>query len=115
MEVFALESMAGWIRAQLLMGDAVSIRPALEELLDYLYTVGPFFGADTPLRMLWTCYQALLALGDDRAAAMLEKAVDLLETAVSHIPDAPTRHSFLQNISWHREIMLATSERMFYN
>lgn len=115
MEVFALESMAGWIRAQLLLGNIACTRPVLEEMLDYLYTVGPFYGADTPLRMLWTCYQALLANADDRAKDILEKTVDLLETAVSNIPDEATRHSFLENVSWHREIMLAASERMFYN
>ncbi len=108
MEVFALESMAGWIRAQLILGNAAGTRPVLEEMLDYLYTVGPFIGADAPLRMLWTCYQALLANADDRAQPLLEKTVDLLKTAVSHIPDEPTRNSFLENVSWHREIMLAS-------
>jgi hypothetical protein len=115
MEVFALESMAGWIRAQMLLGDAACTRPVLEEMLDYLYTVGPFYGADSPLRMLWTCYQALLANADDRAPSILAETVALLKTAVSYIPDETTRHSFLQNISWHREITLAAPEQLFYN
>ena len=115
MEVFALESMAGWIRGQLSMGNIAQTMPVLEELLEYLYTVGPFSGADTPILILWTCYQALVANGDDRAPDVLDRTVELLKTAVSHIPDETTRQSFLENVSWHREIMLASLERMFYN
>ncbi|MBE2222143.1 MAG: tetratricopeptide repeat protein [Anaerolineae bacterium] len=115
MEAFALESMAGWVRAQLVLGNARQTMPVLEELLNYLKNIGLFHGANTPLLMLWTCYQVLLALGDDRAGVVLAKAVELLETAVSHIPDETSRHTFIQNAYWRREIMLAASERMFYN
>jgi hypothetical protein len=58
--------------------------------------------------MLWTCYQALLINGDKRAQDVLVTASDMLETAVSNIPDDPTRRSFLENFPWHREIMLAS-------
>ena len=115
MEVYALETLAGWVRAQLTMGNFAVTQPALEEMLEYLHTIGPFAGAATPLLILWTCCQALNANHDDRAQAVLQGAVDLLKTAVSHIPDKPTRYSFLENVSWHQEIMLAHTERMFYN
>lgn len=115
MEAFALEAVAGWIRAQLALGNQAETQSALEELLDYLHTVGPFHGANSPIQILWTMYEALIANDDDRALAVLVQTVAVLETAVSHIPDAPTRQSFLENVSWHREIMLASSERMFYN
>ncbi len=39
----------------------------------------------------------------------------LRKSAVAHIPDEPTRQSFLENVSWHQQIMLAKGERMFYN
>ena len=115
MEVFALESMAGWVRAQLRMGNVAQTMPVLEELLNYLHAVGMFDGADTPMLILWTLYEALVANDDERAVAVLEKTVDLLKTAVAHIPDEPTRQSFFENVSWNQQIMLAASERMFYH
>lgn len=107
MEAFAMEALAGWVRAQLSLNRAALTRPAVEKLLDHLHTVDPFRGADAPLFILWTCYQALLATGDARAGSVLEVAVELVKTAVAHIPDQATRHAFLENIPWHREIMLA--------
>jgi class 3 adenylate cyclase/tetratricopeptide (TPR) repeat protein len=115
MEAFALEALAGWVRARLAQGKAAETRPAVAELLSHLQTVGPFDGADTPLLILWTCCRALWANQDGRFEQILALTVKVLETAVSHIPDEATRHSFLQNVSWHREIMLAYNEHMFYN
>jgi tetratricopeptide (TPR) repeat protein len=115
MEAFAMESLAGWVRAQLSLERAPLTMPAVDKLMDHLHTVGPFYGADAPMLILWTCYQALTANRDARAKSVLKMAVGLLETAVSYIPDEATRQSFLENVSWHREITLATSERMFYN
>jgi hypothetical protein len=99
----------------LALGNPAETQPVLEELLDYLHMVGPFHGANSPIQILWTMYEALIANSDDRALAVLVQTVALLETAVSHIPDEATRQSFLENVSCHQEIMLAASERMFYN
>ncbi len=110
MEMNALEALTGWLRAQLALGNVSEIQEAAKELLQYLNAFGSFTGAEEPLLMLWSLYQALSASNDPRAPEILSRAYDRLKTAVSHIPDESTRKSFLENVPWHQQIILAKQQ-----
>lgn len=57
-----------------------------------------------PLRTYLTCYQALAASGEPRADEVLGVAHDLLMEQASWIEEPTWRHSFLENVTTHREL-----------
>jgi hypothetical protein len=63
------------------------------------------------LRIYLTCYQVLRSAGDPQAEKILETAFNLLQDQASRIPDLAYRRLFLENVSWHREIMRAWEAR----
>jgi len=96
----AIESLAGLARVALTQGEPTRV----EEILTHLET-GALDGADDPLRVYLTCYRVLVANGDPRAPQILDTAHALLQERAAKIEDEPTRRSFLENITTHREIV----------
>ncbi len=72
----------------------------------YLKAGNNLDGAEEPLRVYLTCYQALRTLNDPRAASVLETAHKLLLERAGNITDSAQRHMFLE-IPYHREILAA--------
>lgn len=64
----------------------------------------PLCDALEPLRVHLTCYKVLKAVGDVRADAALERALTLLNDQAQAISDPELRHSFLQQVPYHREL-----------
>jgi predicted ATPase/class 3 adenylate cyclase len=98
------DAMAGQARVALAGGNATDALRRVAVLLDHVLAGKPLTHAEVPRLILWTCYRVLEANGDARAKAMLDLVhASLLERAKS-ISDNAYRHSFLNNITEHREI-----------
>jgi len=102
----AVESQAGLARACFLDGKHDEAKSHVEQILDFLKT-GSVAGTEEPLRISWICYQVLQANEDARANAILEEAYHFLQEKAPIILDDALRHSFLENIPFHRDIIRA--------
>ena len=80
---------------------------AVEDLLSHLAAGGTLVGTDAPRLIMLTCYHVLAQAGDLRAAEVLASAHTGLQTLADAILDATLRHSFLNSIPEHREIVVA--------
>jgi tetratricopeptide (TPR) repeat protein len=100
----AMESQAGLARVRLAEGDMRGAQDLADEILLHLGNHG-LDGMVEPFQVYLTCYQVLRAGGAPRAPEVLATAYDLLQAQASKISDEATRHSFLENITAHREIV----------
>ncbi len=101
----AIESLAGLARATIAQGDLSQAQTYVEEILKHLET-NSLDGTDEPFRVYLTCYQVLQAKQDSRTNVVLKRAYKLLQGQAIKIGTETTmRHSFLENISTHREIV----------
>ncbi|MBN1139898.1 MAG: tetratricopeptide repeat protein, partial [Anaerolineae bacterium] len=106
----AIESLAGLVHVSLARDDLLQALAHTEQILKHLEG-GTLAGTDEPIRIYLTCYRALQALHDDRASAILETAHSLLQERAADIHDEEIQHSFLENVTAHREIIAAYQER----
>lgn len=90
----------------LAQGDAAAALSLVEGLLPVL-AGAPLPAAVEPLRLYWTCYRALQANGDARAAGVLSAAHVLLHSQAALIRDATRRQTFTQEIAVNRDIASA--------
>jgi DNA-binding SARP family transcriptional activator len=58
-------------------------------------------------RIYMTCYRVLQAKQDPRAGEILRRAYDQVQNRADKISDEDIRRSFLENNSWHREVVEA--------
>ncbi len=94
-----------WIAAQ--QSEVEQAKAHLDSIIRDLETNRTLAGAVEPLRILFTCYNSLKALADDRAREILERAYRLLQEQAARIADEPLRHSFLHNVPAHQAIRAA--------
>ena len=102
----AIESLSGIVRVYLVQNHLAKATLHLEEMLRFLEK-NSLEGADEPLRVYLTCFQALYANGDTRARHMLISAHTLLHEQATKIDDEALRRSFQENVLAHREIVAA--------
>jgi tetratricopeptide (TPR) repeat protein len=103
---FAGDALAGLARTALAAGDLPVAEAYTDQILAYLDSGGTFEGSDSgPMRIYLTCIQCLQAMGDSRAASLLELAYTKLIERASRNSDENIRRSFLENVPWHREII----------
>jgi class 3 adenylate cyclase/tetratricopeptide (TPR) repeat protein len=107
----AMGGKAGLARAAIAQGDLAVALEHANEIISYLNGGGSLQGTWEPLRIYLTCYQVLRSAGDPQAEKILETAFNLLQDQASRIPDLAYRRLFLENVSWHREIMRAWEAR----
>jgi hypothetical protein len=101
-----MEPLAGLARACLGQGEVAQAQVHVEEILEHLDLEGNTLdGTDEPFRVYLTCYRVLCANGDPRAEDILDTAHRLLQERASKIDDEELRHSFLENVPYHREIV----------
>jgi predicted ATPase/class 3 adenylate cyclase len=103
-ENMAMESLAGLTRIALAQEDLVRAGTYVEEILDHLET-GTLDGTYEPFRVYLTCYRALEASKDSRAAEVLATTHSLLQERAAKIEDDEMRRSFLENVPAHRELV----------
>lgn len=109
--ILAMGAKAGIARVAVAQGDLAVALEHTNEIVSYLADGGSLQGTWEPMRIYLTCYQVLQLAGDPRAEGILETAFKLLQEQASRIPDEAYRRLFLENVSWHREIMRAWQAR----
>ena len=104
----ALEPMAGLARVALANADAAGAMEQVRAILDRVAT-GARWDTDFPVRL--TCWRVLAAAGDPRAADILASACADLQRLADKIPDPSLRHSYLDNVAAHRNLLAAQAAR----
>ena len=107
----ALEAIAGLVQVALARGELGEALAETEFILERLCAGATLEGLDEPLRVRLTCYQALAAAADPRAAGLLAQAHAELQAQARQISDPQWRESLLSNVPYHREI-IATWQRL---
>jgi tetratricopeptide (TPR) repeat protein len=103
----ALSPQAGLIRVYLAQGSPERAQTHLEAILRHLETSPDLAGLEEPFRIGLTCYRALQAGRDPRARPFLEKIHTLLHERTANISDPTLRRSFLENVSFHCDLVNA--------
>jgi predicted ATPase/class 3 adenylate cyclase len=106
----AMEPLAGLARVALKRGEVHTAHGYVNEILAYLDDGGTLDGAEEPLRVWLTCYRVLQADDDSRARSILDNAYQLLQERANRIHDDHLRRKFLDNIPYHREVVMAWDE-----
>ena len=102
-----VESLANLARIYLLQERQDAAVEVTQEIMAYLANDGNLDDTVAPLRIPLICYQVLQAANDPQALPLLETTYQQLQTQANKIPDDAIRHTFLQNIPWHRDILEA--------
>ena len=102
----AMEPLAGLARVSLLRGNPVQARTWVEDILEHLETRS-LDGAEDPFSVYLTCCRVLEANGDPRAREFLGTAYHLLQERAARVGDEDLRHSFMETVTAHREIVQA--------
>jgi adenylate cyclase len=111
----ATEPLAGLARVSLALGDLAQAHTQIEEILNHLET-GTLEGTVQPIQIYLTCFHVLRASDDPRAGNLLDAGHRLLQELAAKIDDVNLRHSFLENVAAHREIVaewIAQKENAF--
>jgi len=101
------DAAAGLARVALAQGGVAAALVHVESLLTHLAGGGTLAGTYSPLLIQLSCHHVLVRAGDPRAAELLDTAHSELQSRAAAITDATLRHSFLDNIPEHREIIAA--------
>ncbi|RZT93790.1 ATP-binding protein [Rivibacter subsaxonicus] len=105
----ALDPLSGLVRVALAEGKPQEARQLAEPIVAHLTAGGSLDGTEEPLLIPLSCYQALSAAGDPRAAELLAAAHAELLLQADRITDPVARRGFLQLVPHHREISAAWS------
>ncbi len=105
------DAAAGLARVALAQGDVTRALAPVENLLAHLAGGGTLEGTQAPRLIELTCYQVLASAGDPRAAKLLAGAYAEIQARAASIADAALRHSYLNEIPEHREIVAAWTAR----
>ncbi len=101
-----MEAEAGLTRMALAQGEPATALAWVEKILPIL-AAHPTSGLYTPFLIYLTCYQALTANADPRAAALLQQGVTTLRRYANQLPDDTLRCSFLEDVATHRALSQA--------
>ena len=101
------DASAGRARVALAMGEIDVALGCIDPVLTQLATDSRLDGTLGPRLVQLTCYRALSAANDPRAADVLKRAYDGLQERALTISDTALRHSFLANVPENRQIVAA--------
>lgn len=102
-----IELQAGLARVALASGDQTLAGQHVQAILAYLDQGGTLEGAEEPLWVYLTSYQVLECNNDPRANDLLESAYHTLQEQAARITDKSMRHSYLEQVPYHREVLAA--------
>lgn len=107
----AVECLGGLVSVELAQGNLQQAMVHTDECLQGLS--GRMVGSDVDLFPVYlACYQVLNAVQDERTLDVLQTAYRLLQESAAKIIEEDLRHSFLENVPSHHEILLAYAEVM---
>ncbi len=107
----ATEPLAGLAQSALAEKKTELALKYAEEILLHLAQGGNLNGAEEPIRIYWSVYQALRASRDPRADRILEEARALLQEQISRFHSDEEKEMYVKNVPWRKGIMLAWMER----
>jgi class 3 adenylate cyclase len=102
---FLHNAVDGRARVALSLGDVNGALACLENVISSLSGGTEQVASEYSLRTELTCYRALVAAGDARAAQLLDRTYAELQVQTGAITDESQRKDFLTNIPEHREIV----------
>jgi tetratricopeptide (TPR) repeat protein len=101
------EALAGLVQISLYKDEMPSMVQRANTLLSIMEKDKEFTGAEEPLRIYYTLYQALKKMKDPRSSIVLQNAIRLLETRVSRFKDENAQSMYVENVPWRRAIWQA--------
>ena len=101
---YMAEDLVGLAQVNLAFDNLGQAKQYVEEVLTYLEENTTMAGAERPFRVHLICYQVLQENGDERGAALLTQAYNLIQKLADNIENETLRQSFLQNVPSHCEI-----------
>ena len=102
-----LEPLAGLALAALAQNKTEDALQHAAAILDFAENTENVASTPDVLKAYLHCYQVLLQQQDERANTILNKAYQLLQTAIAKIPDEKMGYSFLNNVEVNKQIMEA--------
>jgi tetratricopeptide (TPR) repeat protein len=99
------EIRAGLAQALLADGKPAQAAEQVRLILEFIDGGGTLDGADEPMRVYLGCIKVLEANGDSRVSSLLEKAYTMIQERAAKITNQTSRHSFLENVPYHHEII----------
>ena len=100
----AIEPLVGLARIHLAQGDLSQAHDQVREILSHLETRS-LDGTQEPFQVYLTCYRVLRANHESAATDVLNDAYGLLQERAAKISDKEIRHSFLESVAAHSEII----------
>jgi hypothetical protein len=108
---WSVDSLAGLARVALARGDLAGALEHVEKVMTFLQVHPNVECTAEPLRIYLTCYNVLHAVDDPRAEEVLDAAHQLLRERAARIEDQVLRRSYLENVSYHRQIVGAWEKK----
>ncbi|MCP4427572.1 MAG: tetratricopeptide repeat protein [Chloroflexi bacterium] len=105
-----MDARAGLARVYLAQGNLEQALAQCEEIMAHLEAGHSLDGAENPILIYLSCYQMLQACQDERAGGLLQTAYALLQEQAQLITDEAMRHSYLENVFAHRQLVAALSQ-----
>ncbi len=102
-----VEAQAGLASIAWAQEDWERARPYIEAALFYMDEHPALDSVEEPCWVYLTCYQTLASMRDARAAEVLVKAYNYLQSKAVKIEDDALRRSFLENVAVHRAVLAA--------
>jgi tetratricopeptide (TPR) repeat protein len=100
----AMEAQAGLARIALMQNDPGQALTYVEEVLPLLDNAR-WCGLAEPFQVYLTCYHVLQTNQDPRAKSIINDAYNLLQERVAGIDEEELRHSYVNNVTVHQEII----------
>jgi predicted ATPase len=107
---YVIECLAGLAGSLLREEELGRAQAQVETILDFLQT-NTVNGAIEPFRIYWACYLVLHTTQDARAHDVLRQAYTLLQKRAATTVDLELKHSFLEHVPAHRNIVKAYDAR----
>lgn len=105
----ALVAQGGLVESLHFLGDYTGALELVNEILSQVAS-SPGKGAMPPESVLLSCYYILQYHSDGRAAALLQRAYQLLMAKANKLQAPDLRHSFLYQVKTHRELLALAPE-----
>lgn len=105
------DATAGLARAAAALGESEQAIAWVDHLLGRLAGSGAFEGAESPVAILLACHRVLSGRDPARASQALACAHERLRAVAATISDAGLRHSFLNAVPEHRDVLAAWAAR----
>jgi predicted ATPase len=102
----AMEPLAGLAQVALLQGQVDGAQAYVAEIQAHLQDKS-LIGALEMFWVRWICYGVLTAVHAPQAASFLQESYEMLQERAIKIGDAVMRHSYLQNVAAHCQIVEA--------